>query len=326
MRSITGVFKNLILSLFIVICCSLFVPGLVSQAASLRGKSNEEKIFYFFMQDLKFNNAADCGVLANIYRESSFNPAAVGDNGTSFGICQWHNDRASRLRGWCKDNDYDWQSMEGQLNYLAYELQTYYPNTFRMVKGVKNSKAGAYEAAYNWCCYYEIPVDTQNTAKMRGSLARDMFWPKYKDVRVGLKKGTTYEAEGGVYKATGDFTVTFVKPADPEATSLNIPAKLTINEVNVKVTQIAKNACKDNKNLEEVTIGKSVTKIGNKAFYGCENLKKIKIQSTTVESFGKQSFKNVNGSAVFYVKKKVKADYTEKLKKAAKKKVKVKKL
>jgi len=314
MRKTGKCVKAAIIGTIVIMAGSLFIPGKGAQAASLRGKSNEEKVFYYLISDGGFSNASGCGALANISKESSFNPSAVGDNGTSFGICQWHNDRASRLRAWCGDHDYDWHSLEGQLNYLSYELSTYYPNTLSLMKGVKNSKSGAGKAAYYWCKYYEVPADTETKAKERSNLAKSNYWPKYKDAKIGLNKGQTYIVDDLKYKATGDFTVIFKGVANPELTEVDIPSKIVVNGISAKITQIANNACADNEIITAVSIGKNVEKIGKKAFYGCSNLSEVEIYTTTLKSVGKKAFKEIADGSKFAVKKKCKAKFKTMLK------------
>ncbi|WP_029322134.1 phage tail tip lysozyme [Butyrivibrio sp. AE3004] len=326
MKKVNQFWGKIMVGLVCIIGCSLFIPVMGVKAASLHGESNEEKIFYFFREEMNFNTAADAGVLANIEKESSFRPGAVGDNGSSYGICQWHNDRASRLRGWCGNNGYNWQDLEGQLNYLAYELKTYYPNTLGIVRGVDNSAGGAFSAGHDWCYYFEIPADKERKSNERGTLARDVYWPKYKDITSKLKKGKTYVTEEGVFKATGDFEVMFKGMADKGASELEIPNKVLIGEVSAKVTSIAPNACKKNKNVENVTIGTNVTKIGKNAFYGCSNLQEISIKSKKIKTFSKNCFKKIADDAEFYVKGSSKKKYAKMLKKVAPKDIKVKKL
>ncbi|WP_026511549.1 phage tail tip lysozyme [Butyrivibrio sp. LC3010] len=326
MKRVNHFWGKLFAGLSIIVGCSLFMPHGGVKAASLRGQNNEEKIFYFLREEMHFNNAAGSGALANVEKESSFNPNASGDGGTSYGICQWHNDRMSRLRAWCSDHGYDWRDLEGQLFYLEYELETYYPNTLSMIKGSGNSAGGAYEAGFNWCYYYEIPADRLNTSTERGNLARDVYWPKYKKVKTKLSKGKSYAADGMVFKAVGDFEVAFKGVVDEEAIEIDIPNKIQIGDVTAKVVQIAANACKDNTKLETLTIGANVTKIGKTAFYGCENLQEINIKSKKIKTFSKKCFKKISDEAVFYVKGGVKKDYAGKIKKVAPKSIKVKKL
>ncbi len=55
------------------------------------------------------------------------------------------------------------------------------------------------------------------------------------------------------------------------------------------VTSIAKNAFKNNKKLQTVTIGKYVTKIGNSAFRNCKKLTML-IIGKNVQKIGKKAF------------------------------------
>ena len=85
---------------------------------SVTNSSNETTIYNFLVNDMNLNTAAACGMLANIYHESGFNPNATGDGGTSYGICQWHDSRWIAMKNWCNSNGYDWTSLNGQLHYL----------------------------------------------------------------------------------------------------------------------------------------------------------------------------------------------------------------
>ena len=111
---------------------------------SVSGNSNETTIYNYLINNMKLNTAAACGVLANIQAESSFNPDLKGDyqNGqyTSYGICQWHADRWTNLKNYCNKNGYSWTTLNGQLNYLKYELSTnQYNYIYRYLKGDRKS-------------------------------------------------------------------------------------------------------------------------------------------------------------------------------------------
>ena len=71
---------------------------------------------YDILRDQGLSHEQAIGVLANINRESSFNPAAVGDNGNSFGLFQY-NRPAGRADPFFQAVP-DWQTNpEGQLVY-----------------------------------------------------------------------------------------------------------------------------------------------------------------------------------------------------------------
>ncbi len=156
--------------------------------SSVTNSRNEAIIFKFLVNEMNFNSAVASGILANMYHESSFNPNALGDNGTSYGICQWHNSRWESLKNWCNSNGYDWTTLNGQLNYLKFELsknnyqylwngRTIYSNLL----AIENTAEGAYYAGWYWCYYYEIPQNKDTVAVTRGNLSRDTYWPEYKD-------------------------------------------------------------------------------------------------------------------------------------------------
>ncbi len=86
-------------------------------------KENEAAVFKYCTEKLGLNTAAACGILANIYCESGFRTNAIGDGGSSVGICQWHNGRWTNLKNYAPD---DWQTLEGQLRFMKKELRTGY--------------------------------------------------------------------------------------------------------------------------------------------------------------------------------------------------------
>mgnify|MGYP007128040813 CR=1 FL=1 len=77
--------------------------------------------------------------LPNIQAESSFNPNIYGDSGSSYGICQWHNERFTALKNYTEE----WDTLQGQLEYLHYELKTSYPSLWSSLKSASNDTDGA---------------------------------------------------------------------------------------------------------------------------------------------------------------------------------------
>ena len=143
--------------------------------------ANKNLIYRYLTGNLGLNTAAACGVLANIYCESGFNPSALGDGGTSYGICQWHNDRYTNLKNYCKENGYDYRTLTGQLNYLSYELNNSYASTYRLLKSVFNDSEASYYAGYSWSYNFESPKNKATVSITRGNLARDKYWASYSD-------------------------------------------------------------------------------------------------------------------------------------------------
>lgn len=141
---------------------------------------NEFTIYRFLLNQVGLPEAAAIGVLANISCESGFNEHVLGDSGTSYGLCGWHLSRWDRLKAFCESNGYDWEELDGQLYYLQYELETYFPDMLARLRSVPNTEDGAYDAAFMWCHDFEIPVGYEfTTSNYRGNIARTTFWPKH---------------------------------------------------------------------------------------------------------------------------------------------------
>ena len=154
----------------------------MSEAKSKRNPfdagSNEYVIFDFLINDMKLNRAAAMGVMANIYYESGYKPVIDGDGGTSYGICQWHAGRKNNLINWCTENGLDYNTLEGQLKFLQYELPTRYPSVDSYIRQVENTADGAYDAAYYFCFNFEAPANRTAQSTKRGNYARDTLFPK----------------------------------------------------------------------------------------------------------------------------------------------------
>lgn len=119
------------------------------------------------------NAAAACGVAGNIYYESNFNPAAVGDGGTSFGICQWHAGRGQSMKASAGSN---WSSnLSGQLDYLWYELNNSYQGTLSHLRSVPNTDAGTKSAADYFVRNFEVPANVDSESVKRQNKASEYF-------------------------------------------------------------------------------------------------------------------------------------------------------
>ena len=152
-----------------------------------------DEIFSVLTEELGMNSAAACGVLANMHAESALNPrSSCRDiNGkTSYGLCQWNGSRFTRLKEWCAENGEDYTTVTGQLRFLAYELPGSYPKVYNYIMAVDDTEDGAYDAAYYWCYYYEMPASRGKRSKERGNLAQDTYWPSYGGAALTLEELT----------------------------------------------------------------------------------------------------------------------------------------
>lgn len=86
-------------------------------------KETAKLIMNFFMEKgLTKEQAA--GITGNLHAESGFNTSASGDEGTSFGLAQWHNERGVGLENFTKKLKLPKNSLKGQLEFVWKELNT----------------------------------------------------------------------------------------------------------------------------------------------------------------------------------------------------------
>lgn len=173
--------KRTLITILAVVMVFSIVPATSFAAASKA--QTIQTIFDFLVDEMGLNSAAACGVLANIEKESNFNPNLYGDSGSSYGICQWHNGRFENLKKFCNNNGYSWKSLEGQLEFLKHELNTNKTDTGKILErleDVENTADGAYKAGYDWCYYFERPANKASKSETRGNNAKKTYWPTYK--------------------------------------------------------------------------------------------------------------------------------------------------
>lgn len=106
------------------------------------------------------------GIIANAHHESDGDPEAVGDGGTSFGLFQWHDDRAKNLVNFARRQDADPRSAEVQYGFLQHEL-----DNNAELKLALNAAPSAERAAEIFTRRFERPKDVDNEARSRAVTA-----------------------------------------------------------------------------------------------------------------------------------------------------------
>lgn len=135
--------------------------------------SGNAKVIAQFIVDKGCTAAAAVGWLCNIEAESGFRPGAIGDNGTSGGICQWHAGRFANMK---KYVGLDWKTnLTGQLNFWWQELNASYKGTLNVMRMEPDTLQGAKNICEYICINYEKPADRYNKARQRAANA-DKFW------------------------------------------------------------------------------------------------------------------------------------------------------
>lgn len=143
--------------------------------------TNKEICWSYLTGTAALSRAVAIGIMANIRHESNFTPNVKGDNGTSFGLCQWHKSRWDRLKTYCADNGYSVFDIKAQLRFLLYEFKRYYAKAWEEIISKPDTEDGAAEVAYIMCVKYEIPANKEASGKKRGETARAL-WDEFSTV------------------------------------------------------------------------------------------------------------------------------------------------
>ena len=136
-----------------------FKKSLISYKSDGTAAGDTQASIYTILSEKGYSKAAICAILANMSQESGFRTDAIGDNGTSYGLCQWHAGRWDSLNSYCNEHGYDPSSIEGQVAYMDYELQNNYPGVYDKLMSVDDTIEGAREASKYWTIHYEIPAN-----------------------------------------------------------------------------------------------------------------------------------------------------------------------
>lgn len=67
----------------------------------------------------------------------------------------------------------------------------------------------------------------------------------------------------------------YLRPIDKKDKKVTVKAAITFKGKKFKVTQIGREAFKNDKKLQKVTVGKNVSVIGKKTFANCKSLKEV---------------------------------------------------
>jgi hypothetical protein len=163
-----------------------------------------------YFQGQGWSKAQSAGIAANLLAESGLKAGAVGDNGTAYGLAQWHPDRQSEFAKWAGHSIMG-SSFQEQLAFVQYEL------TRGMRKAAGDSLRRIDSASASGSAVslgYENPKDNfwHSKALARGQLADQLFAQTYavprgaSNASVELNQTTTIQVHGSDPKATAQAT------------------------------------------------------------------------------------------------------------------------
>ncbi len=152
----------------------------------------------------------------------------------------------------------------------------------------------------------------------------------YADSSEDLDEDTGIEQIGtvnqNVYSFWEDGMVLYTKCTSKTRTVITIPADVTIGGQLYEVAAVDDGAVKNHKKVRAVTLGANISQIGDEAFRGCSQLKKIKIKSEYLEYIGEDAFRGIHAKAVIYVPESCLKEYRAMVRESGNSKVKVKAL
>lgn len=154
----------------------------------------EEQVYDYIVNTLGYNTAVACAILANIERESGFNPdeghsrmffenTTGNHTGGPYGLLQWSDTRLEKLKTSARLNVlYENKViLQKQLNFIGEEIENSpeYWNSVRIaIMHTPNTSAGAYKLAITLSKEY---LDETNDAEanLRGRSAENKYWNHY---------------------------------------------------------------------------------------------------------------------------------------------------
>lgn len=141
------------------------------------------------LMSMGFTASAAAGVVGNLVQESGLRTDAIGDNGTSGGLAQWHNERLDALKRFAAARGKEWTDLDTQIEFLAEEMRTSYADTYAKMQSAELPEI----AGKIMTDEYEIPDPASANYEQRQANAR----AAYEAMQSGNKQADDYHGGGG---------------------------------------------------------------------------------------------------------------------------------
>lgn len=158
--------------------------GADENATGERSKYIQQKLM-----SMGFTASAAAGVVGNLVQESGLRTDAIGDNGTSGGLAQWHNERLDALKRFAAARGKKWTDLDTQIEFLAEEMRTSYADTYAKMQSAELPEI----AGQIMTDEYEIPDPASANYAQRQANAR----AAYEAMQSGNKQADDYHGGGG---------------------------------------------------------------------------------------------------------------------------------
>ena len=161
----------------------------INAAADENATGERSKYIQQKLMSMGFTASAAAGVVGNLVQESGLRTDAIGDNGTSGGLAQWHNERLDALKRFATARGKKWTDLDTQLEFLAEEMRTSYADTYAKMQSAELPEI----AGQIMTDEYEIPDPASANYAQRQANAR----AAYEAMQSGNKQADDYHGGGG---------------------------------------------------------------------------------------------------------------------------------
>lgn len=161
----------------------------INAAADENATGERSKYIQQKLMSMGFTASAAAGVVGNLVQESGLRTDAIGDNGTSGGLAQWHNERLDALKRFASARGKKWTDLDTQIEFLAEEMRTSYADTYAKMQSAELPEI----AAQIMTDEYEIPDPASANYAQRQANAR----AAYEAMQSSNKQADDYHGGGG---------------------------------------------------------------------------------------------------------------------------------
>ncbi len=161
----------------------------INAAADENATGERSKYIQQKLMSMGFTASAAAGVVGNLVQESGLRTDAIGDNGTSGGLAQWHNERLDALKRFAAARGKKWTDLDTQIEFLAEEMRTSYADTYAKMQSAELPEI----AGQIMTDEYEKPDSASANYAQRQANAR----AAYEAMKSGNKQADDYHGGGG---------------------------------------------------------------------------------------------------------------------------------
>lgn len=161
----------------------------INAAADENATGELSKYIQQKLMSMGFSASAAAGVVGNLVQESGLRTDAIGDNGTSGGLAQWHNERLDALKRFAAARGKEWTDLDTQIEFLVEEMRTSYADTYAKMQNAELPEI----AGQIMTDEYEIPDPASANYAQRQANAR----AAYEAMQSGNKQADDYHGGGG---------------------------------------------------------------------------------------------------------------------------------